>query len=446
VEIFESTNKNGSLVIEFGEIKMGVKARIMSIDPLTQTLVDDQNQNLTSSCYQFAEKLSHCYDTCCKYYPQFVRLKQITKAVSLAKLIRNKCIPIDMNVINQLYEKSKIANFQKDVPQLFFQHENGNCRIQVSGGVNLNVNVKTMNGNNRQLTCQLLNENQFDIQHQLINSRIINQTRLVCCVTGRVLNIDEALIYFKDGHEQVYSREAHPSICNECNKFIDAGQPFVVLPKNEYFSNITPTFHKHCFKCFYSKEPIIDQYVQFAGGYFLPEYVDIVRMEMKENQEQYNSVMQFQQPIQMSSQVNVKKSATWICEFCRHSNPSTYCICESCFQATNQDHIIHSQNTWNCEFCTFVNPSNNSNCQACYQARSQDHITHSQNTWTCEFCTFVNPSNNSNCESCYQARSQDHIITNSENTWNCEFCTFVNPSNNANCEACYQSRNVTNNE
>jgi hypothetical protein len=176
-----------------------------------------------------------------------------------------------MNVIDQLYEKSKIANFQKDVPQLTFQHENSNHRIQIFGGVNLNVISKTMNGNNRKLTSQLLNENDFAIHRQLINSRIINKSHLVCCVTGRVLGVDEASIYIQDGYEQVYSREAHPRICNECDEFIDAGQPFIVLPENELFSNITPTFHKHCFKCFYSKEPIIDRYVQFAGGYFLPE-------------------------------------------------------------------------------------------------------------------------------------------------------------------------------
>lgn len=107
--------KENLLMIE--SVKMGVEARQMNATndgSLKDSLMQDKNDE----CYKFSDKLGKIYDLTSKYYESFTRLKEITNAILMAKWICENNIPIDLELVNEIYNKNLIQNFQEKVPSI----------------------------------------------------------------------------------------------------------------------------------------------------------------------------------------------------------------------------------------------------------------------------------------------------------------------------------------
>ena len=98
---------------------MGVEARQMNTTndgSLKDSLMQDKNDE----CYKFSDKLGKIYDLTSKYYESFTRLKEITNAILMAKWICENNIPIDLELVNEIYNKNLIPNFQEKVPSISY--------------------------------------------------------------------------------------------------------------------------------------------------------------------------------------------------------------------------------------------------------------------------------------------------------------------------------------
>ena len=100
-------------------VKMGVEARQMNVGSdgsLKDAMVQDKNDE----CYKFSEKLSEAYEKTTKYYKSFERLKEISNAIIIAKWIVENSIPVDLDLINEIYQKSLIEGYEEKVPSISY--------------------------------------------------------------------------------------------------------------------------------------------------------------------------------------------------------------------------------------------------------------------------------------------------------------------------------------
>ena len=103
-------------------IKMGIDARQMNINKngcLEDSLIQDSNNEI----FKFAKKLSELYENCAKIYKCFYRLKEITNALAIGKFIYENGISVDMNLINKIYEKNLIKNYNEKIDSIHFSEK-----------------------------------------------------------------------------------------------------------------------------------------------------------------------------------------------------------------------------------------------------------------------------------------------------------------------------------
>ena len=103
-------------------IKMGIDARQMNINKngcLEDSLIQDTNNEI----FKFAKKLSELYENCAKIYKCFFRLKEITNALAIGKFIYENGISVDMNLINKIYEKNLIKNYNEKIDSIHFSEK-----------------------------------------------------------------------------------------------------------------------------------------------------------------------------------------------------------------------------------------------------------------------------------------------------------------------------------
>jgi len=107
--------KEDLLLIE--GIKMGVEARQLNISH-DGSLKDSTVQDKDDECYKFSRKLGEIYDVTSKYYQSFARLKEITNAIMMGKWIYENNIPVDLELVNEIYKQNLIEHFQEKVPSI----------------------------------------------------------------------------------------------------------------------------------------------------------------------------------------------------------------------------------------------------------------------------------------------------------------------------------------
>jgi hypothetical protein len=103
-------------------IKMGIDARQMNVNKngcLEDSLIQDSNNEI----FKFAKKLSELYENCAKIYKCFYRLKEITNALAIGKFIYENGISVDLNLINKIYEKNIIKNYNEKIDSIHFSEK-----------------------------------------------------------------------------------------------------------------------------------------------------------------------------------------------------------------------------------------------------------------------------------------------------------------------------------
>ena len=121
VKEINTLSKNGNF---FGidNIKMGIDARQMNIST-KGCLEDSVIQDPKNEIYKFAQKLTELYEPCTKIYKCFYRLKEITNALAIGKFIYENRISVDLNLINKIYEKNLIKNYNEKIDSIHFSEK-----------------------------------------------------------------------------------------------------------------------------------------------------------------------------------------------------------------------------------------------------------------------------------------------------------------------------------
>ena len=114
------TFKTKDQLLMIDGIKMGVEARQLNVAD-DGSLKDSQIQDINDECYKFSKKLTELYEPTGKYYKSFERLKEISNAIVMAKWIVDNNIPIDLNMINEIYKNSLIQEYEEKVPSINYR-------------------------------------------------------------------------------------------------------------------------------------------------------------------------------------------------------------------------------------------------------------------------------------------------------------------------------------
>lgn len=141
--------------IYFDVARMRVKAKKQEPDPSSPTGLRDVETN-DPIASAFADQFSKLYDEISKESPEFARVKELAKAVALAKWIKKEGIPIDMGWVTEYVNKriqtveritalSEQRERRTEIP--FTQGNRSGIRIIIRqlhlfGGVDLTVNPK----------------------------------------------------------------------------------------------------------------------------------------------------------------------------------------------------------------------------------------------------------------------------------------------------------------
>ena len=116
VKSFLSDQKyNKSILI--GGIRMGIEAREMYTTK-EGYLKDKKMQNCNHYAYKWADKMTGLYETACKYFPEYQVLKSMSKAIALAKWMYTKGVKIDLPLIEKIFKRQKLRNWEDKVPSL----------------------------------------------------------------------------------------------------------------------------------------------------------------------------------------------------------------------------------------------------------------------------------------------------------------------------------------
>ena len=116
IKKMENIIKNNNLFC-IDNIQLGVDARQMEISE-DGTLKDKKIQDINDQCYIFASKFSELYDIASNIYKCFYRLKEIAGAIAFAKWIYQNKFPLNLNLINKIYESTLIPNYNIKVPSI----------------------------------------------------------------------------------------------------------------------------------------------------------------------------------------------------------------------------------------------------------------------------------------------------------------------------------------
>ena len=138
-------------------IKMGIDARQMNINKngcLEDSLIQDSNNEI----FKFAKKLSELYENCAKIYKCFYRLKEITNALAIGKFIYENGISVDMNLINKIYEKNVIKNYNEKIDSIHFSE-----KIQFEEKIPVDL---------KKIAEDLLKKNNIDVNKENIEKTI----------------------------------------------------------------------------------------------------------------------------------------------------------------------------------------------------------------------------------------------------------------------------------
>ena len=107
INTFNQKDKDNSQYFFINSIKMGIEARQMVVN--SKGLLEDMvTQDAQSPDKIFADRLTQLYDVASKYFPSFQKLKQMSKAVALAKWLHQNKVPVDLNIINRLFDSQKL--------------------------------------------------------------------------------------------------------------------------------------------------------------------------------------------------------------------------------------------------------------------------------------------------------------------------------------------------
>ena len=138
-------------------IKMGIDARQMNVNKngcLEDSLIQDSNNEI----FKFAKKLSELYENCAKIYKCFYRLKEITNALAIGKFIYENGISVDLNLINKIYEKNVVKNYNEKIDSIHFSE-----KIQFEEKIPLDLN---------KIAEDLLKKNNVEVNKENIEKTI----------------------------------------------------------------------------------------------------------------------------------------------------------------------------------------------------------------------------------------------------------------------------------
>lgn len=125
----KTIENNGSALqyLEFGEVKMKCCCKKLNVDPTSPSGLRDANEpeNENSPEHLFAKDFSANYGKIAEKYPQFERLRNLSKLVALAKYLRDSGVKINEAAIMSSLSKRgiKVNNFFNTGPLKVNQHE-----------------------------------------------------------------------------------------------------------------------------------------------------------------------------------------------------------------------------------------------------------------------------------------------------------------------------------
>lgn len=141
VELLES----GSSFV-FGTVRMGIEPRRQERGP-NGTLRDVAAEHPTAK--RFAEELERNFDAVAEFEPALQRVKELAKAVALAKWLRKQNAPVDLEWARRIAAPTRDPVERISTLEFEHHHSDGVHAVRVFGGVDLRVRPEYRAGSER---------------------------------------------------------------------------------------------------------------------------------------------------------------------------------------------------------------------------------------------------------------------------------------------------------
>ena len=271
--------KDNEKQLEVIDAKIGVEARVMEINSHGK-LHDKVLQDVHHGSYLFAKKFTELYDEIAKEFTEFYRLKQIAKAIALAKWMRINSIPIDLNKVQDIINSRAKIRSDPRIDSLTRSYNDGNSRISLFGGVSLDFDISTLS----EKQADKPHTSQVHIKYiaEKINIKACRhfpfQPQEKCIECSSELSLSE----ISKCHKTMYCTYHNPLLCQSCYK------PF----EGNYVQNQGESFHNECFICQLCKDIILpgNEFVIVDSCNFHPSCSTIFNENIEKVREFYNQL------------------------------------------------------------------------------------------------------------------------------------------------------------
>lgn len=263
--------KNGYFIVESIEIE--VKAREQVIDTNGKRS-DKEIQDTSNYAYQFAREFTRLYDEISKEYPVFGELKQVCKAIILAKYIKINKIPVDLEkVIDKISWKmckSDTVDIIKN--QITEQDRYKIMNTSISGGVDLSIidYFSLLEFDDQCLPEEIKESYEISQKFIILPEFYKNHIRLpflfglrVNCIECQTpINPTLLILYYKIGssNNEFLCKYHSNYTCKRCFKQING----------RFYKIESLQYHPSCFTCYFCGEAIEGNYAKERDYYLHP--------------------------------------------------------------------------------------------------------------------------------------------------------------------------------
>ena len=363
------------------DLRMGVEARQMQIGS-DGKLADKVVQDPSNGSYQFAKKLSEMYDTAAAIYPVFERVRQIGKAMGIAYWMFRRHVSIEMDLVDQLIERSKVKNFTDKCPAL---HKSESHTIEEvrKVPVDLKAIAKTelqkrgmKNPTEKAITDAVAQIKKSNPNHDFCEKHVKKTTVNRFVFGGVQLSMKE----FEDpepkidvkvskaekaSFEQIVNKSERvpfplfsQEVCTTCADYVRPLETRFPV-KGAYFCRFHhphscqgcynvisgayvpldgKKFHESCLFCTHCDEPIDKDPLSAKEGFLHEKCKDKFVQKKQEEAKVEVEAKQTNELEKYAKDNNLQfaKPTKWNCPKCKHANHNNYPVCGKCFQL-NED-------------------------------------------------------------------------------------------------------------
>lgn len=408
------------ILVKVLKVEIKIEAREME---MKNGLSDKAVQDPSKACYIFAEKFTELYEDIAKIYPCFAKLKEMYKALYVAKWMWEHQVVINEELITKIYEDNllNLDTYQEKISTLACSEENivtlpPKYETIYEGGyekiktiTRKSIHTQHIWGGVDMTTKKIQNHSEIHSKEEIKlneNEKTNFIFSPVCSICRSTLSFQETQYRFNG---QFLCSVHHPLSCYFCMKLII----------NEYPSSDSKNykFHENCFKKMKKYEQNKEIEIEFEKCK--------QKYDIKEESLSY---------------VRLEENHHWICQICKHSQNHDRVCCDNC---ENYDVDLFIKAISEFEQSKKMREEfqkTKTYLLEKYFSSWEKILTLNKNEWVCPNCDQQQYHQFVCCSECNFIKESlcKKIVSKSQNSWECKYCSTYQDHCFVSCQNCFE--------